>query len=183
VRDEGPPGACIAAGTIRELVWNTLTGKPTSAPSADVDVIYFDSNEVTDCSVTYELRLTTADPSKNWEVTNQAFVHRWLARDSERETIPFESLLDGVRSWPEIATAVAVRIQPNDELKMLAPFGLGDLFSLVVRPNPQCADPNAYPERVSVKGWARRWPELKIEPASGSGQQGVADGQETILCS
>lgn len=175
----GPPGACIAAGAIREVVWNTLTGKPTDVPSADLDVIYFDANEATDCSVRYESRLTTTDPSKNWEVTNQAFVHRWLAQNYERETSPFECLLDGVRSWPEIATAVAVRIQSNDELEVLAPFGLGDLFSLVVRPNPECAITNAYAERVSEKGWARRWPELKIEPVRGAAQQGVADGQAT----
>ena len=168
VRDVGPPGACIAAGAIRELVWNTLTGKSTDAPSADLDVIYFDSTEASDCSEKYELRLTTADPSKDWEVTNQAFVHRWLGRDSGREVSPFGCLLDGVRSWPEIATAVAVRIQPNDELEVLAPFGLGDLFDLVVRPNSQCANPNAYLERVTDKDWARRWPELKIEPIRGA---------------
>jgi hypothetical protein len=179
VRDVGPPGAYIAAGAIRELVWNVLTGKSTGAPSADLDVIYFDSTEASDCSAKYESRLTTADPSKDWEVTNQAFVHRWLPRGSEPDASPFECLLDGVRSWPEIATAVAVRIQPNDELEVLAPFGLGDLFNLVMRPNLQCANSNAYFERVSDKDWARRWPELKIEPVRGAAQQGVADGPAT----
>jgi hypothetical protein len=93
----GPPGACIAAGAIRELVWNVLTGRPTGAPSADLDVIYFDSTEASDCSAKYESRLT----------------------------------------------------------------------------------PNAYFERVSDKDWARRWPELKIEPVRGAAQQGVSDGPET----
>ena len=106
-------------------------------------------------------------------------MHRWLASDSEREASPFECLLDGFRSWPEIATAVAVRIQPNDELKVLAPFGLGDLFNLVVWPNAQCTNTNAYAERVSEKGWARRWPELKIGPVRGAAREGSADGPAT----
>ncbi|MFV1968971.1 MAG: nucleotidyltransferase family protein, partial [Pirellulaceae bacterium] len=183
VREAGPPGAFIAAGAIRELVWNTLTGKSTAAPSADVDVIYFDSTEASDCPAKYESRLSTADPSKDWEVTNQAFVHRWLPRGSEPEASPFECLLDGVRSWPEVATAVAVRIRPNDKLEVLAPFGLGDLFNLVVRPNGQCANPYAYRERVLDKDWARRWPELKIEPVRGAPEQGVADGPATARVS
>jgi hypothetical protein len=112
-------------------------------------------------------------------VTNQAFVHRWLPRGCEPDASPFECLLDGVRSWPEIATAVAVRIQPNDELEVLAPVGLGDLFNLVVRPNTQCTNSSAYLERVWDKDWARRWPELKIEPACGAAQQAVAAGSST----
>jgi hypothetical protein len=116
----------------------------------------------------YEARLTTADPSQDWEVTNQAFVHLWLARISETEASPFKSLLEGVSSWPETATAVAVRIGQDDDLDLLAPFGLGDLFNLVVRPNAHCANSNAYHGRVTEKDWARRWPELKIESVRGA---------------
>jgi len=44
------------------------------------------------------------------------------------------SLIEGVASWPEIAT-VAVTLTPSGSIEVIAPHGLDDLFDMVVRWN------------------------------------------------
>jgi hypothetical protein len=43
---------------------------------------------------------------------------------------------DGVATWPETATAVAVRLCVDDSLEVLAPCGVADLLGGVCRRNP-----------------------------------------------
>ena len=58
------------------------------------------------------------------------------------------------------AFAVGVRLEPDDQISIAAPFGLEDVFGMVLRPNPN---------RPLAKGWTRvvesarvRWPELTV---------------------
>jgi hypothetical protein len=55
---------------------------------------------------------------------------------------------------------VGVRLETDDTIGVAAPFGLEDVFSLTLRPNPN---------RPLAKGWGKavesaraRWPELKV---------------------
>jgi hypothetical protein len=71
------------------------------------------------------------------------------------------------RSWGsrcETATAVAVRLGMNDVIEVSAPFGLDDLFNLVVRPTArfQLEKKPIYLERIRSKNWAAAWPGLII---------------------
>ncbi len=72
------------------------------------------------------------------------------------------SSLDGVATWPETATAVAVRMAADDRVEVLAPLGLDDLFGLVCRHNPGRATREVYRERVRNKRFAERWPALRV---------------------
>ena len=58
--------------------------------------------------------------------------------------------------------AVGVRLEVDDTMTVIAPFGLEDLFDLRLRPNPTRTSPNF--EKIAAAAKAR-WPELKIEPA------------------
>lgn len=58
------------------------------------------------------------------------------------------------------AFAVGIRLERDDAISVAAPFGLEDLFAMVLRPNPN---------RPLARGWDRavtsaraRWPEVKI---------------------
>lgn len=42
VRATGLPQAYVAAGCIRNTVWDSRHGRTCSAPSGDIDVVYFD---------------------------------------------------------------------------------------------------------------------------------------------
>jgi len=167
VREVGPPQAYIAAGAIRDTVWSALTGRDCVRVNGDIDVVYFDADEAADRSVAYQLQLKGADSTTRWEVSNQAFVHEWASSPPGAQR--FRSVEDGLRSWPEVATAVGLRFDELDTLEIVAPLGLNDLLSLVVRPNPGCPDPAAYSARCSSKSWAARWPELEILPDTRAG--------------
>jgi hypothetical protein len=164
VRDAGPAHAYIAAGAIRDTVWAHLTGRPLSEPWADVDVVYFEPREQEGDSRHHESRLRLRAPAVRWEVTNQAWVHMWKQTGGARTHRPHSSVLEGLQTWPETATAVGVRLGNAGELFVIAPFGLGDLFDLVVRYNPLRASIAVYEERIAAKCWAQRWPELRIVP-------------------
>jgi hypothetical protein len=67
-----------------------------------------------------------------------------------------------MKAWPETATAVAVRLGKDDVIEVAAPFGLDDLFNLVVRPTAgfEVEKKAVYLDRIRSKNWAA------IRPAS-----------------
>ncbi len=70
---------------------------------------------------------------------------------------PLASTADGVATWPETATAVAVHLTEDGRLAIVAPCGLSDLLDGVCRRNPR---------RVSVEEYCRRVHTKRIaEPA------------------
>ncbi|HYO95045.1 MAG TPA: nucleotidyltransferase family protein [Polyangiaceae bacterium] len=86
VRDVGPPQAYVAAGAIRDSVWNFLTGRTANVPSGDIDVVYFDANGTWSASSCFETALAERLPGVRWEVTNQTHVHQWY-RDSRGQSL------------------------------------------------------------------------------------------------
>jgi uncharacterized protein len=164
VREVAPEGAYVAAGAIRDTVWNILTGRGAQALEGDVDVVYFDAAETVGAAQELERELRQRFPHERWEVTNQAHVHLWYRDASGGRVAPFHSVHEAVATWTETATAVGARHSVDGKVDVLAPFGLEDLFALVVRPNPERVDRTAFLERVARKRWIERWPELKIVP-------------------
>lgn len=151
----------IGAGFVRARVWDALTGKDRT-PLGDIDVLYFDTartDPATDRAL--ERRLLEIRPDLTWSVRNQARMHE---RNQDR---PYEGTADALRFWLETPTAVAVRLESDDTISVLAPLGLDDLFGLVVRPTPETrkrADKMAaYHKRLATKGWAEIWPGLRVE--------------------
>ena len=162
VREAGPPGAYIGAGAVRDTVWNTLTGRPASEPTGDVDVVYFDTEEPIGSSNRHEAALSRRLGSVRWELTNQAFVHLWYRDAQGFQVRACRGVAEGVATWPETATAVAIRLAGDDALDVIAPLGLEDLFGLIVRHNPARASATTYEGRIRAKKWESRWPELRI---------------------
>lgn len=158
------PDCWIAAGFIRNAVWDSLHGRSPRPPSGDVDVIWFDPDhtaEVHDRKLEEELH--AAAPSIDWSVKNQARMH---ARNGD---LPYQSATDAMRYWPETATAIAARRYGMDKLEIVAPLGLEDLFNLVLRPTSRfaCEKLPIYIERVQSKAWMTKWPLLeRAEPLS-----------------
>jgi len=50
-------------------------------------------------------------------------------------------------------------------LHVIAPYGLHDLFGMVVRRNPVRVSVATYRERVASKRYARRWPRVTVVEA------------------
>ena len=69
-----------------------------------------------------------------------------------------------VASWPEYATSVGLTLRADDSMDVIAPHGLDDLFSLVVRRNPARVSVATYRQRVAEKRYAQRWPKVRVVP-------------------
>jgi hypothetical protein len=75
---------------------------------------------------------------------------------------PLVSTTDAVATWPETATAVAVRLIGEDQIRVVAPCGLEDLFGIVWRHNPRRAPVGLFRERTRSKRITTRWPRVEI---------------------
>jgi hypothetical protein len=63
-----------------------------------------------------EAALSAQLPGVPWDAKNQAAVHTWYGRVFGGRVAPLTSAADGVATWPETATAVAVRLLPGDRV-------------------------------------------------------------------
>lgn len=158
-----PPGWWVGGGVLRDLVWDRLHGDFDPARVHDVDLAFFDP---VDWSHGREVALEGALAARLegvvWDVKNQAAVHTWYERRFGVTVTPLRSVAEGVATWPETATAVAVHLDVHDRLKVLAPCGLTDLLEGVCRRNPRRVTAERYRKRLVCKQVAERWPKVVI---------------------
>lgn len=151
------PDAWIGAGFVRAPVWDALHGYNHPTPLDDIDVIYFDPRQVSVAlDMHWESVLQSLMPGLPWSVHNQARMHE------HNGDAPYRDTADALGHWLETPTALAVRIGQNGS-ELLAPFGIGDLVSLTLRPTPAGRrKPEQFRHRADSKGWSMRWPRLKL---------------------
>jgi len=150
----------IGAGFARNRVWDDLSGYRRPTSFADIDVLYHDPSDIRpEAETGLEARLhATMRDVPPWSVKNQARMH---LRNGDP---PYGSTENALRFWLETPTCVGVRLEFDDALTVLAPHGLEDLFSLVVRPTPSGRRQiEAYRRRMTEKNWTARWPRLRID--------------------
>ncbi|WP_372052991.1 nucleotidyltransferase family protein (plasmid) [Tistrella mobilis] len=167
----GLPDCWVAAGFVRDLVWDHLHGRAPELPRNDIDVIWFDAARPDSAQdKALEAQLSAIRPDVRWSVDNQARMH--LRNDDP----PYASAVDAMRHWPETATAVAVQLAAGGQLRVAAPHGLEDLFAIIARPTPGFmtgARHAVHLQRVKDKGWRDRWPLLRIAGDQGEGSAPV----------
>ena len=157
---------CIGAGAIRNLVWDVLHCAPSAAAPADIDVAYFDASCLdSERDKQLQEKLNRLLPGVPWEVTNQAAVHLWFESYFGHPAEPLHSLEEAVASWPEYANSVGLTLNQNDSISVIAPHGLHDLFSMVVRRNPNRVSVETYRERVAQKQYTGRWSKVTVIPS------------------
>jgi hypothetical protein len=165
VRGSGLPDAWIGAGTLRDLVWGRRYGNGFDPSSVrDVDVVFFDPVDLSrenDDQATG--RLVAAWPEPPWEAKNQAAVHTWYPAKFGGDPVPpLRTIAEAVATWPEYATAVAVRLDAHDQVAVCAPYGLDDLLDGVWRRNPTRAGPEISRQRLARHRPAERWPGVRV---------------------
>jgi uncharacterized protein len=150
------PDCWVGAGFVRNPVWDALHGRPWSPSYTDIDVVYFDAADIgpkRDEVIEAELRVTS--PDAPWSVKNQARMHL------QNGDPPYTDTADAMRHWPETCTAVAVR-SVGHRVELLAPLGIGDLLSMIVRPTPAFANKlEIYRTRLARKAWSLSWPMVR----------------------
>ena len=163
VRAVDIPNGYVCSGAIRNAVWDALHNYSQSSFLADVDVGYFDAQDLSEASETeYERRLKEVEPELPWDVKNQAAVHLWFHKVFGHTVDPLTSMEDSASTWPEPAVCVALRLDTDDHLEVIAPLGLDDLFGMVVRRNPRRVSAETYRDRVREKRYTERWPMVRV---------------------
>jgi len=179
VRDERIADAWTGAGVLRDLVWGERYGAGFSPEQVrDVDVAFFDPHDLSranDERVTE--RLQRRLPDVPWEAKNQAAVHTWYSgKFGGADVEPLTSINDAVGSWPETATAVAVRLGVDGVLEICAPLGITDLLNGVWRRNPRRVSLEQSLARLERHQPRTRWPRVSVIPPACHGQTGDCGG-------
>lgn len=90
----------------------------------------------------------------------QGGVPLWFPEKFGEPYGPLHSTGEALGRFVAPAFAVGVRLEEDDAFSVVAPFGLDDVFDLVIRPNPGRPLARDWP-RVVERAKAR-WPELTI---------------------
>jgi uncharacterized protein len=163
-RAAGLPDWRLVAGSIYGTVWNALTGKDPDYGIKDYDICYFDpdtSYEAEDVVIKAVAAITPPDLLPLVEVRNQARVHLWFSGKFGGEYPPLSGTDEALTRYLCYSDAIAVRLEADDSISVAAPFGLDDVFAMVMRSNPGRAAPaNRAAKVTSVQN---RWPEVRYE--------------------
>jgi hypothetical protein len=155
----------VASGAVFQTVWNALTGRPPDYGIKDYDVLFFDWQESWEAEDAVIRRVAAAFPPElaaRVEVRNQARVHLWF---SERFGCNYPQLRaadDSLRYYASIVHAVGVRLEQDGTLDIAAPFGLDDMFAMVIRPNRTLANDASHAAKATRA--KAIWPEVVVEP-------------------
>lgn len=153
----------LVSGAIYNTVWNALTGRVRRHGIKDADLAYFDAADV---SYAAEDRVIQSVQSHfrgcpiPVEARNQARVHLWFPEKFGIDYPRLGSSVEMLNYFTTKAYAVGARLE-NDEIKIFAPFGLDDLFSFRLQPNPVL--PNKATHAAKAARAVACWPELTVE--------------------
>ncbi|PZT99304.1 MAG: hypothetical protein DI624_06005 [Brevundimonas sp.] len=164
VRALNLPDWRLVSGAVYQAAWNARTGRPAGYGIKDYDLAYFDGSDLSyDAEDVVIKRVAAAleEPFRSQvEVRNQARVHLWFRDRFGEDYAPLGSTDEALARFVAPAFAVGVRLEPDDAISVAAPFGLEDVFAMILRPNP---------DRPPARGWAKvvdnaraRWPELTV---------------------
>ena len=152
----------LAAGSVRNFIWNLLSDKPAFDRETDVDVIFFDPEVSYEETLAIEDKLREDFPQYQWELKNQAYMHQ-----HSPHTEPYVNSCDAMSKYPERCTAIGLRLQVDATLEFFAPYGLEEILNFQVSPTPHFLENDdrmkLYQQRLSKKNWQVKWKNLTFK--------------------
>ncbi len=159
------PNWYLTAGCIAQTVWNSFHGFEPTHGIKDYDLIYFDESDVNrererkHIQRGQELFKKLGAPV---EIVNEANVHTWFEHDfGEKMAHPYKSVEEAIGTWSTVAVCIGVKYV-NGKFDVCAPYGLNDLFSLLLRPNRGFFSKSRHEEKINR--WIKVWHKLKVVP-------------------
>lgn len=154
----------LVSGGIFQMIWNRITDRPLHQNIKDYDIFYIDPDlsKTKERAVETECQQLLADLNVEIDVKNQARVHLWY---EEKFGIPrkkFTRSSDGIDWFLQTSTQIGVRLENDGLYNIYAPYGLIDIFDMVLRPNHANGLPERYAEKCNR--WKHAWPEAKVLP-------------------
>lgn len=102
------------------------------------------------------------DLSAPLQIKNQARVHLWYP---DKYGIPYSALTsasEGIMRFVSTTNAVGVKRTGEDYLDVFAPYGLSNVWDMVMKPNRITPLANIYAEKA--ERWQKQWPKLIVRP-------------------
>ena len=161
-REINLPDWMIFSGAIYQRVLNTLTNRDLDYGVRDYDLGYFDPDTSYEAEDAIIRRVADRfeQPLRDMvEVRNQARVHLWFEAKFGETYAPLTCTAEAPSRFTTTAFAVGARLEANDSISIIAPFGLDDLFALTLRPNPNRVTGGF---KRTAQSALLRWPELKV---------------------
>jgi hypothetical protein len=159
------PDWYLVAGCLYQTVWNVVTGQPAEAGILDYDLAYFDGSDLSwgaeDVVIQAGSKVFAGLPAPV-QIRNQARVHLWYEPKFGLPCPPHQSTEAAIDTYEATAASLGVRLRPDGQLRIYAPYGLSDVFNLVVRPNPMLAPRHVY--QAKTTRWRQQWPGLTVLP-------------------
>ncbi len=155
------PNWRIVSGALYNTVWNHLTDRPETFGIKDIDLMYFDPDtswEAEDEAIKSATGFASNPPI---EIRNQARVHLWYEQHFGRKIRPFQSVEQAIDAFACTTHCVGIH-QTDQGLDLYAPFGLRDIFSFTLRPNP--IQDNRKTHEAKAARALKCWPELTVIP-------------------
>jgi hypothetical protein len=162
--DLGLPSWYLGAGGVTHTVWNQLHGFEPTHGIKDYDLVYFDPDDLSDRAEQKNAEIARArfaDLGVKLDVKNEARVHLWYAQRFGRSIPPYRSTEHAISTWPTTASSIGVR-RDDGAFTVCAPFGLSDLFGMIVRPNKAIITRAVY--EAKADRWSALWPKLSVVP-------------------
>ena len=137
-RDLALPDWLIVSGVLYNAVWNALTGRQPGYGTKDIDLFYFDDGDLSyeaEDAVILHAAPAFAHLPLPVEIRNQARVHLWAPAKFGRPCPQYLSSAHSVAHFASKTHAVGVRLDEDDGLELVAPFGVADILSFRLTPN------------------------------------------------
>lgn len=152
---------CLVAGALFQTVWNLQCGRAPGDGIDDYDVFYFDRDDVSpeaEARARERAGALVADLGITLDLCNQARVHHWYQEHFGHPTAARRSSEDSVGRFLVRCTCVGYALLPSRAPRLVAPFGLEEMYAGILRRNTPTAEAELFDRQVAR--YRARWPHL-----------------------
>ena len=123
------PNAWLVGGAIRNTVWKEMYPNCTLEVN-DIDVPYFSKKISREMNAEFVKKLEDIYPTGKWECDNQAWIHTYTPRtDYWIPHAPYNSIEESMVDFWFSVNTIGLRLNDKDEIEILHPEALEDLFN------------------------------------------------------
>ena len=151
----------LAAGCINQTIFNYYHNYDLDYGIGDYDIVYYDedtSYEKEDIIIK-DLKERLKHLDLKFDIKNEKRVHIWYNEKYKTNRKEYELVEDAISKWGTTITCLGVRME-NNKLIVCAPYGLNDLFNLILRPVKIDFTKEDYEKKVTK--WTSKWELLKV---------------------
>ena len=151
----------LAAGCINQTIFNYYHNYDLDYGIGDYDIVYYDedtSYEKEDIIIK-DLKERLKHLDLKFDIKKEKRVHIWYNEKYKTNRKEYESVEDAISKWGTTITCLGVRME-NNKLIVCAPYGLNDLFNLILRPVKIDFTKEDYEKKVTK--WTSKWELLKV---------------------